>query len=198
MKRAAIAGLFALLVTSCVTTPHYTEVGRQRQTIGSAYSVDPQIVWSRIASEKFESWTVDGPALDEVSFANGIGDGEAVVLLSPQEQIAAKLGQRTPLPVFRKDMTPSEIMELITDSLTSIGFTNVAAHDLQPFDFGGRHGFRFSLTMATSASLEERGRSVGMVENGRLYLITFRAAADYYYPKYQAIVDRMLGSIVVS
>jgi hypothetical protein len=92
-------------------------------------------------------------------------------------------------------MTASEIAELVTDTLAGIGFIDVEAHDLRPFDFGGRPGFRFELTMLTPESLPQRGLAAGKVEGGRLHLIIFRAASDYYYPKYQETVERMLGSI---
>jgi hypothetical protein len=189
MKRIAVVGFYALLITSCAIGPQFKQIGPERQTVGSAYSLDPQIAWSRAAAGKFELWTVDGPGLDEISFANGIANGEAIVMPAPL------LAERPPLPLFREGMTPSEIAELITDTLASIGFIDVEAHNLRPFDFGGRPGFQFELTMLTPTSLEQRGLVAGMLKDERLYLITFRAASDYYYPKYETVVQRMLESI---
>jgi hypothetical protein len=67
---------------------------------------------------------------------------------------------------FRKDMTASEIAELVVDSVGAAGAERVVATGLRPETFAGRDGFRFDLRFETKSGLEKRGFVVGAVANG--------------------------------
>ena len=76
--------------------------------VGELYSVDPQIQWSRTSGENLEMWTVNGPALEAVYFVNGIEEGASLVKSSDSKR---------KLPVFRKHMRPTEVQELVVDTI---------------------------------------------------------------------------------
>ena len=46
----------------------YSLVEAERVKIGNAYSVDPQIAWSKLQVGDFEIWTVDGANLESLQF----------------------------------------------------------------------------------------------------------------------------------
>jgi hypothetical protein len=96
---------------------------------------------------------------------------------------------------FRKDMTASEIAELVVDSVGAAGAERVVATGLRPETFAGRDGFRFDLRFETKSGLEKRGFVVGAVANERLYLIMYSGLADHYFPKHREDAEGVIRSV---
>ncbi|HET9813724.1 MAG TPA: hypothetical protein VFP57_08735, partial [Sphingomicrobium sp.] len=63
---------------------------------------------------------------------------------------------------------------------------------LQPRSFLGTNGFQFDYEHLDGDELWRKGRAVGAIVDGRLYLILFDAARSHYYaaglPDFEAIV----------
>jgi hypothetical protein len=85
----------------------------------------------------------------------------------------------------------------ITAMLESLYRVKGAAVDLktlslQPRPFLGANGFQWDYEHLDSDELWRRGRAVGAVIDGKLYLILFDAARSHYYnallPDFEAIV----------
>jgi hypothetical protein len=97
------------------------------------------------------------------------------------------------VPKFRADMTPPEIAAML-ESLYRVRGGAVDFHTLsiQPRPFLGTGGFQFDYEHLDGDELWRRGRAVGAVVNGQLYLVMFDAARSHYYdaalPDYEAIV----------
>jgi hypothetical protein len=97
------------------------------------------------------------------------------------------------VPKFRSDMTPPEI-EAMLESLYRVRGGAVDFHTLsiQPRSFLGTNGFQFDYEHLDDDELWRKGRAVGAVVNGQLYLIMFDAARSHYYdaalPDFEAIV----------
>lgn len=182
MKRAAILIAAVLLVVAC---GRYGLVEPERQEIGGLYTVDPQIAWSKRRDGGVELWTVNGPDLEAVRFFKGLEDKDVLL----------KEGDRDKLPRFRKDMTASEVMEFVVDSLIVAGVNRVEATDLRPAPFGKLDGFRFELAFVTDAGLEYEGLVVGTVVDEALHLIMYTGAREHYYAKYKDEVERLIASI---
>ena len=92
-------------------------------------------------------------------------------------------------------MTPSEIMELVVDSVSTQGLERVEATGLRPEKFGAAQGFRFEMTFVTGQGLEGQGSVVGAVVKERLDLIIYSGLRAHYYPKYKDRVERIIESI---
>ncbi len=182
MKRAATALALVLILTACAV---YRLVEVRRVAIGDLYTVDPQIPWSSTSDGKMEIWTVDGPSLQAIRFVKGLEDDEVLFEGSDEEK----------RPKFRKNMTPSEIMEFVVDSLTLVGAQKIEATNLRPEEFGNVQGFRFEMTFVSNEGLEEQGFVVGAVMNERLHLIIYTGTKAYYFPKYRDDVERIIRSI---
>ena len=184
MKRSATAFTLAMILSSCA---QYSLVKQQRTAVGDLY-VEPQIPWSSHSiSSKVKVWTVDGPRLERIHFVTGLEEDEVLFEGKDEEK----------KPRFHKNMTPSEIMEFVVDSMTLAGLQKIEATNLRPEKFGTIGGFRFEMSFLSEKGLEEQGFVCGAVVERKLYLIMYSGSKAYYFPKYKDHVERMIESIEV-
>ena len=201
MKRTTIALLAASLALSgCETTgggfgfggyslvrPHSTSVG------DGSMAVTPPREWNRVSTawaiddiRAVEDWTLNGPYLDSMSFVTGLKGGRYIIR---QNKRAAQQ-----VPKFRSDMTAPEITAML-ESLYRVrgGAVDFRTLSLQPRPFlGAASGFQFDYEHLDDDEVWRKGRAVGAVIDGRLYLILLDAARSHYYgaalPDFEAIV----------
>lgn len=184
MKRIILLPFTVLLLSACVMG--YKPVGPATHVISGVYSVEPQITWSSVEQGKKEVWTVDGPALEQVLFVTGLEDGEALVSAS---------GEGPQPPQYRATMGPTEVAELVIDTVSTTRGTQVQARNLRPFEFGSAAGFRFEFNFLTKDGLEMDGLAAGAVVHDRLYLIVFTGARQHYFPRYRPQVEKIIESV---
>ena len=131
-----------------------------------------------------EDWTLNGVSLDAISFVTGLKDGKSL--------IRQRRSTSQQVPIFRSNMTPPEIAAMI-ESLYRVkgGAVEFRTLALQPRPFLGTGGFQLDYEHLDSDELWRKGRAVGAVINGRLYLILMDAARSHYYatvlPDFEAI-----------
>jgi hypothetical protein len=184
----------------------YALVETKRQEIGRAYSVEPQIEWSKQTvkvvrghneveadggtqdSHTYQVWTVDGNRLESLLLFLGVPDRNPLFpKADPQKQ---------KFPLFRGTMQASGVAELVVDSLSRLGNSEVETMNLRPANFGSLPGFRFELAYLSSSGLSFDGMAVGAVKGGVLYMVLFTGARSHYFPKYKGTVERLFDSIV--
>jgi hypothetical protein len=121
-----------------------------------------------------EDWTLNGPLLDGMSFIAGLPSGKYLIRQRRTED--------RQVPRFRSDMTAPEVTAML-ESLYRVrgGSIDFRTTALQPRPFLGANGFQFDFEHLDSDELWRRGRAVGAVIDGRLYLILFDAARSHYY-----------------
>lgn len=132
-----------------------------------------------------EDWTQNGPILDGISFVSGMKNN--------RELIRQRHSASQQVPRFRSDMTPPEIAAML-ESLYRVkgGAVDLKTLSLQPRPFLGANGFQWDYEHLDTDELWRRGRAVGAVIDGKLYLILLDAARSHYYeaelPDFEAIV----------
>lgn len=133
-----------------------------------------------------EDWTLNGPLLDGISFVTGLKDRKSLVR---QRRTANQQ-----VPMFRSNMTPPEVAAMI-ESLYRVrgGSVEFRTLALQPRPFlGAANGFQLDYEHLDDDELWRRGRAVGAVIDGRLYMILLDAARSHYWdaalPDYEALV----------
>ena len=132
-----------------------------------------------------EDWTLNGPLLDGISFVTGLKDGKSLIR---QRRTASQQ-----VPIFRSNMTAPEVAAMI-ESLYRVrgGAVEFKTLGLQPRPFLGANGFQLDYEHLDDDELWRRGRAVGSVINGKLYLILIDAARSHYWdatlPDYEALV----------
>jgi hypothetical protein len=133
-----------------------------------------------------EDWTLNGPILDSLSFVSGLPGGKYLVRQSRRAD--------RQVPKFRSDMTAPEIAAMI-ESLYRVraGTVDFRTIALQPRPFLGVNGFQLDFEHLDTDELWRRGRAVGAVVNGELYLIILDAARSHYFdaaaPDFEAMVN---------
>jgi len=170
----------------------YSLVSVRRLQVGDGrLSVTPPRSWNRHRPILFEDiravedWTLNGPLLDGMSFVTGLKSGKSLIR---QRRRASQQ-----VPAFRDNMTPPEIAAMI-ESLYRVrgGAVDFRTLSLQPRPFLGTNGFQLDYEHLDEDELWRRGRAVGAVINGQLYLILFDAAKAHYYdaalPDFEAII----------
>lgn len=184
MRRCFVLSLLVFTLAGCVG---YSIIEPARRNIGQAYSVEPQIVWSKQSPSDMETWTVDGVMLQSLRLYSGLEDGDPLFRLDAED-----------MPVFRKDMLAGEAVEFIVDSIAREGGANVRSSNLRPAPFGEEAGYRVDLTFFSNTGLEMRGLAAGTVVDDRLYLILYVGAASHYFPKYEDNVNRLIDSVRIT
>jgi hypothetical protein len=132
-----------------------------------------------------EDWTLNGPILDGISFVSGMKNNKELIR---QHRTADQQ-----VPRFRSDMTAPEITAML-ESLYRVkgGAVDLKTLSLQPRQFLGASGFQWDYEHLDQDELWRRGRAVGAVIDGKLYMILLDAARSHYYaaelPDFEAIV----------
>ena len=170
----------------------YSLVRVQRVRVGDgSMSVAAPRPWNRHRPILFEDirqvedWTLNGPLLDGMSFVTGLKDGKSLIR---QRRTTSQQ-----VPIFRSNMTPPEIAAMI-ESLYRVrgGAVDFRTLSLQPRPFLNTNGFQLDYEHLDGDELWRRGRVVGAVVNGRLYMILLDAAKSHYWdavlPDFEAVV----------
>ena len=189
MFKFAVLGAAALALQACSSLgsgesgfSSYAPVQVKRVSVGDGtLSVAPPRPWNRTRPMGYvdirvvEDWTLNGPYLDGISFVSGLKNDRYLVY---QRRTASQQ-----VPKFRSNMTPPEIAAML-ESLFRVrgGAIEFRTLGIQPRPFLGTNGFQYDFEHLDTDELWRKGRAVGAVVNGRLYLILLDAARSHYYP----------------
>jgi len=154
--------------------------------------VTPTVRWNKAPRgpydiEREENWTLNGPLLDNLAFIGGLENDKRIVV---QRRKADRK-----VPNFRSDMTPPDIASMI-ESFYRIraGSTQFNMTGMQPRDFLGSPGFQFDYEHLGGDEVWRRGRAVGAIINGRLYMALLDAARSHYFPAALPEFERIVES----
>ena len=159
---------------SLVRTGKVIRVGNDAMTV-----VTPR-EWNRTDRSIFtdvrwvEDWTLNGPYLDGISFVTGLPHDKRII----REEYKAD----RQVPKFRRDMTAPEITSLVETLFRVRGGTvDFRTLALVPRTFLDAPGFQFDFEHLDGDELWRKGRAVGAVIDGKLYMMIFDAARSHYY-----------------
>jgi len=183
----ALAGLFAT-GGPAVAGNRLIEANAPVRAAG-AFAVTPARTWNKLGARPgrgAEVWTLDGPALNEITFYGAI---------ETDRPIFREVDRRNrPLPRFSSTMLLTDIPTLLENSYRAGRGVSVYSSDrVEPTRFAGQNGVRFDYSFTDGDEVRRRGEAYGAIMNGRLYLITFEAPVIYYFDgsveAYRQVVD---------
>jgi len=170
-----------------------TKAGRTIEVGNGGMTVVAPHEWNRASRSGFtaistvEDWTLNGPYLDSISFVSGLANDKRIMR---QERKADRQ-----VPRFRSSMSPPEIAALL-ESLYRIegGAVDWRNLNLAPRPFLGAVGFQLDYEHLDGDELWRRGRAVGAVIDGKLYLIQLDAVRSHYYAASLRDFEAMVAS----
>lgn len=200
MKIVRALAVAAAVLSGCA---QYTLVPPARTTVQNAFAVEPGRTWNRwtYSFEKVgpyeaalgetwegpvETWVAEGYGLDRMVFVGGLANGSPLIERSNEKE---------PVPLFRDDMTPSEVMEFLEATLARTGQTTIVeTGNLRLVPFGGTSGFRFDVHyVRRDDEVDTDGTVAGAIKDKRLYLIFFSGTRLHHYPKLLPDVERLIA-----
>lgn len=199
MRNTILMLLAASLLTACSSVGGegfgyggYSLVNVKEIRVGDdSLAVTPPRQWNKISARLFtdirdvEDWTQNGPYLDGISFVTGLKDGKALVYQRSRDD--------RQVPKFRSNMTPPEIAAMV-ESLFRVrgGAIDFSMTSLTPRPFLGTNGFQYDFEHLDGDEVRRKGRAVGAIVDGKLYMILYDAARMHYFnaslPDFEAIV----------
>ncbi|WP_300974569.1 hypothetical protein [Sphingomonas sp. LHG3406-1] len=203
LKSLSAALTLGLGLSACASTggggfgsPYSLVRAGQVINVGNgSMSVTAPREWNRTERSAFsdvrwvEDWTLNGPYLDQVSFIAGLPNDKRIIR---QEYKADRQ-----VPKFRSDMTAPEVAALL-ETLFRVegGAIEFRTLGLAPRPFLGTNGFQFDYEHLDGDEVWRKGRAVGAVIEGRLYLVMLDAARAHYYAQVLPDFEAMTRSAV--
>lgn len=180
---AALLGLSACAsVTSAPAGP--MKLGAGQVTLGREWSDISQIMPAR--SKKVRLLSIEGPLLNRLYVTEGLVAGDYMIRPAAKER---------PTPTVRADMSLSEQIEFVSDSVSAMDFLRVQTSHPRPMKFGQAPGVRFDIEASTRDGLEMKGLgAVAKGAGGALYVIIYLAPAEHYYGASLTEVEGVIAS----
>lgn len=167
--------------------PHSVSVG------DGSLAVTPPREWNRQRRTFFddvrwvEDWTLNGPLLDDLTFISGLPDNKYLIHTDTHAS--------QQVPRFHSDMTAPEIQAMLESAYrVRGGAVDFRTLSLAPRQFLGYPGFQFDYEHLDGDEVWRKGRAVGAVINGRLYLIMLDAVRAHYFPDAEPDMEAMVAS----
>ena len=162
--------------------------------VGSAYHVTLGRHWSDVSSmfgvrqSGVHVLSVDGPLLNRLYLSEGLAPGAALVSSQVKEK---------PTPTFKANLTASELMEFVSDSVSALGYLKVETTSPRPGKFADADGVRFDLTGRTLEGLDISGTALAAVKGGKLYVILYLAPTEHFFADGLPEVEQIMKTATV-
>jgi len=171
-----------MTLSACVA---WSRVPAKQTKLSGGLVLHPENEWSAMKYGAAQTWTVHGPQIEAITVVSGLKDGKS---------IAQPVNYKDKMPLFRSAMSASEVAELMVETLLRMGYGKVDLLGVRPETFAGRPGFRFDLDLVAANGLSASGLGAGVIANGKLYLIVYRAPKLHYFDKYKTAVEKLVAS----
>lgn len=186
--------LIALLfIAAPAAANRLIEANAQVEIADSALTVTPSRDWNRLSARpgrSAETWTLDGDALNDLTFYAGIEN---------DRPIFREVNRRdSPLPRFSSTMLLTDVPTLLENSYrVGQGVSVFAIDRVEPIRFGGQSGVRFHYSFTAGDEVRRRGEAVGAIFRGKLYLVAFEAPAIHYFDASVDDFRRLIASAML-
>ena len=191
VRFALIAALVAAPASQALAGWKLIAKGTPVKVAKSNMTVTPGEAWNRgthRASKKGETWTLDGPSINEVYFAAALLPGETFYKDGDKKN--------KPLPVMGKNLQLTDIPEFYESSQRIAYNTSVyEVTGIEPTKFLGQDGVKFAYTFAIQGNpLKYQGIARGTMIKGQLYLISYDAPAITFFERDKAKAEAIMDS----
>jgi hypothetical protein len=158
-------------------------------TGGGKLMIDSEMEWTRMAMSRYQLWTIDGELLNRLYLIPNVREREYIFLGQRQTK------RRPDGPFYKRGLREDELRDLILDGLRAAGTVNLESRNLRPVNFSGRDGLRFEFSMANEEGLKYQGMAAAFEHEKGLALALYMAPTEFYYPRDEAKVSKMLDTL---
>ncbi|MEQ1618398.1 MAG: hypothetical protein ABL883_08655 [Terricaulis sp.] len=181
---ASAAG--SILLASCATVK-LAPAGMYR--VGNAFSITLTRPWSDLTAAAMQPpgvrvLTIDGRGLNQLFAAD----------VAPAGSLVRTADKDTPKPTYRADMSDTEVVEFVVDSLAAMGFLEPTSAGLRPQSFVGASGVRFDISSRSETGLNYSGTAIAARAGERLHLLIFLAPTEHYYSTFASEIEAVFAS----
>jgi len=180
-----------LLLGACASGPVLAPAGTF--TAGQA-SVSLDRNWTDVTKlyvtghgKKVHLLTLDGLELNRLLVSEGLTPDDPLTVSSSGDSKSNRALRG------KSDMSLSEQMEFVSDSVSQLDYHKVETANPQPVTVGGVKGVRFELTGVTTNGLNMKGMAQAVSKGGLSYYVVYLAPAEHYYDanlkNAQAVMD---------
>ncbi len=127
--------------------------------------------------------TVDGVGLNQLILAS----------IAPGAPLVRPADRDTPAVVYRADMSDSELVEFVIDSLAA-NYQEPSSTGLRPQTLAGAAGVRFEISANTKEGLNLSGTGLVARAGDKLNLMLFLAPSEHYYGAFAAEAEAIFAS----
>jgi hypothetical protein len=180
---ASAAVTLAGCVNIAAVPPGPFAAGEHHVTVGRTWSDVTSISPSH--GKGTHVLSVNGPLLDTLYISEPLGAGDRLVEGSDKEH---------PTPAIRADMSATETVEFVSDSVAATGLQKVETSHLRPATFEGGRALRFDITALTAKGLEIAGSAKVATANGKTYVILYLAPKEHYFAASLPEVESIMTS----
>lgn len=179
-KTPALLLLLALLSAPVSAGNKLVPSGTRVAVAKSAMTVAPPSEWNRLSARpgrNSETWTIDGDALNDLTFYGGIPAGKTLF---------REVDRRNrPLPHVSATMIVTDIPALVENSYrVALNTPLFAVDSLEPALFAGHQGVCFTYSFTRPGEdLPRKGEARAALVGGKLYMITFEAPRLHFFDR---------------
>jgi hypothetical protein len=165
--------------------------GERKKVAKSDLWITPAREWNKLderPGRHAETWTLDGDALNDVTFYGGI---------EPGKSLFTEVDKRNrPLPRVSATMLVTDIPVLFESSYRiALGTSLMTIDSVEPADFAGRKGVRFTYSFVKQdEEVHRKGEAHAAMIKGALYMITYEAPTLHYFDKSLAAFRQLADS----
>lgn len=177
----------ALLLSACIPSFKLLKTGDAK--MWDSYTVSTPEDINELRSDKAVLWTQDGNILESIEFWKPVVSGDKLPVAFFPVSNKDKAGS------FRADMTPEEIVEVISDSLSLTQFSLSNISNLRPAQFGTKSGYLTDVRLALTDGSNFRGHVLFTVFDDKLWIIYYMTRRTHYYDARKPVFDSVIRSI---
>jgi hypothetical protein len=189
MKKIVLILIASLPLAACM--PAYKLVKPGPSAVGDgSLSVSAKNSWNSVpqpGARKWEqSWTLNGPLLDSVTFVSGMPAGQSLV--KQRRKAYAQVA------VFKADMSPADLVSMIETAYRVGGVTVYEVDSVEPVPFLGGTGVKLRYRYTPGDGISKKGSCVMRIVDTKLYLMKLEGVTSHYFAAAEGEFDGMVAS----
>ncbi|WP_425990599.1 hypothetical protein [Brevundimonas sp. TWP2-3-2] len=176
-KIVSIAALAATIVALAACSP-ISLAPAGPYAVGRSPSVTLDRPWNDVSAlwlgkpKKMRLLSLDGLLLNRLYLSEGLVEGDFIVRPARREATT---------PVYAADMSITEQVEFVANSVTALDYERVETSAVRPLEIEGQRAVRFELAARTKEGLNIRGLGQVLKREDKLYVAIYLAPEEHYY-----------------